>query len=76
MLGPLLLLMHSRQMGTLVNNAFLIGSIMECACQIGLHRVPSPEVLVWNMQPSPALSADRVIYAHVFWLTLAWHSQV
>ncbi|RSH93080.1 hypothetical protein EHS25_007433 [Saitozyma podzolica] len=46
MTGPLLLLLHSRQLGTLVNNAFLVGTIMEYACQIGIHRISAPELLV------------------------------
>jgi hypothetical protein len=71
-----LLLLHSRQLGTLVNNAFLVGSIMEYACQIGIHRIPSPELLVWNMQPQPSSPTAALLHAQLFWLSLAWHSQV
>lgn len=74
--GPLLLLLHSRQLGTLVNNAFLVGTIMEYACQIGIHRISAPELLVWNMHPQPSSPPAALMYAQLFWLSLAWHSQV
>lgn len=73
---PLLLLLHSRQLGTLVNNAFLVGTIMEYACQIGIHRIPAAELLVWNMHPQPSSPPAALMYAQLFWLSLAWHSQV